>query len=521
MITPTADQITILSSTRKRAFWAFIVTTGDGLTTYYWSTQARSYAGQAFAAKIIPESFAGITMNAGQSELGIQGPTDLKFRTPNKNNTLSPAAFVDGTVIVRYVLAGAGLETTFRSWKFKIRVCQNLHQHLEFTCVDILQDLLEGQYPLLPLVKDIFLSKNTDQDTSVCVPLPFGTAYIPLRPVYTGGEMFYMLGPASGSFTVSEVRSPRSWGAKNIWPSSGYTLTQATKTDALSRNWKVLSPKIAYSRVGLSVPDVTGFWRNGERFLDIPAKYSWSVTASLTSPADVLAFVLTDSAYGMGLPTGDWDATAQPLAAAVFSGWGLTWNGALWQLEDKEKIITRLLGMCHSVLDSGEKIALRVLSGVPQATITDAVVMRGSDKKSTFTMTAASTRKNPDGGYVSWQEAGESQDEFQRTLVPVVSGATPVRPSTETFACPWVGNSQLAQKLAVLNFQRRFLGAGDCGFVGKRGMSGFYGVMLQTNDVIAINAPSYGGAYEALIKSMIIRRDGSPEFRCMILREAV
>ena len=78
--------------------------------------------------------------------------------------------------------------------------------------------------------------------------------------------------------------------------------------------------------------------------------------------------------------------------------------------------------------------------------------------------------------------------------------------------------AQLAQKLGILNFQQRFLGAGECSYISKRGMTGYYGVMLQTNDVVTINEPSYGGTYEALIKTMTIRRDGAPEFQNMILQ---
>ena len=520
MITLNATQQTILSATRQRVSWLFIVTTGDGATTYRWSTKAKTFGGQTYTFAIIPESFTGITMNRGRSELGIQGPTDLKFSVPNKGNILSPADFVDGSVIVREVIGDyAGNEEIIRGWKFKIRTCSNIYQVMEFICVDFLQDILAGQYPTLPLAKDIFPSKNTDQDTKVCPPLPFGQCYVPLRPVYTDSELFYLLGPGTGAYTVAGVRSPRSWGAKQTWPVADYALDKAIKTDSLARDWWVLSPKIAYSKTGLSAPDVTGFWRNGERFLDIPAKFSWDVTAALTSPEDVLEFVLSNATYGMGLAAADLNAAALTAAGLTYAGWGLTWGGALWQIEDREKVLSRLLRMCHSVLDIGEDISLRVLSAASKATITAAAIVRDKNKsgRGLFAMTAASRRRNPDGQYVAWQEAGEAQDEFQKTLVPVVAGATPARPSTDVFECPWVSSSENMQRLGILDAQRRFLPAGEVSFPTKPGIAGVYCTALQTDDVITIAGANYGGTYDVLIDQMTIKPSGICEFRCNLL----
>jgi len=520
MITLNATQQTILSSTRQRPTWLFIVTTGDGLTTYYWSTKVYTFAAQPYTFGIIPGSFAGVSMQRARSEMGIQGPTELTFSVPNKGNALNPANFVDGTVILRLVVADyAGNEEIIRGWKFRVRTCANIYQVMSFTCADFLQDILAGHYPTLPLVKDIFLSKNTDQDTTVCVPLPFGTAYIPLRPIYTASEFFYMLGPgADGTFTITELRSPRSYGAKSTWLSADYTFTQSVKTDALARDWKVLSPKIAKSWIGLSVPDATGFWMSGERFSDVPTKYSWSVTSAMTGPAAILQFILTNATYGMGLASADWDAAAQTAAAATFTGWGLTWNGALWRHEEREKILSRLLRMCHSVLDVGEDVSIRVLSKTSQETITSAAILREKGKgRGEFQMTAASRRQQPDGAYVSWQEAGESQDDFYRTLIPVVDGVTPTRPANDTFECPWVQDSQKVQRLAILDAQRKYLPAGEVSFQTKPGVTGIYCQALQPDDIITIDGSNYGGTYDVLIDSMKINRNGTCDFRCNLL----
>lgn len=520
MITLNATQQTILSSDTKRVTWLFEVTEGVvSPTTYYWSTKAYTFGGQSYSFKILPESFRGVTMNRGRAEMGIYGPTDLRFSASNKGNTLVPSDFAGGTVLVKLVVKAGASEAVIRSWKFKIDACQNLYQKLEFTCVDFLQAVLDGHYPVTPLVKDTFLSKNTDQETEICVPLPFGTCYVPLRPVYASGSLGYLIGPHSDSYTIVEVRTPRSWGPKRTWLSADYTFNDADIADPQSRTWTIIYPKIACSRLSLSAPDCTGIWQQGERFLDIPTQFSRSDTASLTDPGDVLSFILADANDGMGLSSADLNAASLAAASATYASWGLEWNGALWKHEPRETVLSRLLSMCHSVLDVGADLSLRVLSKTSQATITKAVVL-GGNRSQGFSLTATGKR-NADGGYVNWQESGESQDEFYKTLVPVVSGATPAQPGNEAMECPWVQDSQIVQALAILHFQRRLLPSGECRFTAKAGISGVYCAALQPDDVITIDETNYGGTYDVLIDSITIRRDGACEFTCLPLSSAL
>jgi hypothetical protein len=515
MITLSGTQETILSAGAKRVTWLFEVTAGA--TTYYWSTKAYTFGGQAYTFAVLPDSFSGITMQRARSEMGLQGPTTLKFAAVNKGNLLSPGDFVAGSVLVKLVMKAGANEAVIRSWRFRIETCSNLYQCLNFDCVDFLQAVLDGRYPNTPLVKDTFLSKNTDQETDVCVPLPFGECYVPLRPVYAGGSLGYLIGPDGPDYTITEVRSPRSWGAKSTWSSADYTMADAVETDPQARDWTLIYPRIARSRGDLAAPDVTGIWQEGERFLDIPAQFSRDDTDSLTDPADVLEYILSDTDDGMGLAAGDLDVASFTAAGVTYAGWGLEWNGALWKHEAREKILSRLLCMCHSVLDVGATLSLRVLSKTSKMTVTKALVI-GERGQPGFTMTATAKR-NADGGYVEWQEAGEAQDEFYKTLVPVKEGSAPTRQGTDTMACPWVQDSQLVQALATLHFQRRYLPAGECAFVTKAGIAGEYPAALQPDDVITIDEPDYGGTYDALVDSVTIRRGGAVEIRCMPLSD--
>jgi len=454
--------------------------------------------------------------------MGIQGPTDLKFALTNKGNVLLSPDYSSGTVLVKKVLKSGANEAVTRSWRFRVETVQNIRQRLEFTCVDFLTYAIrDSHYPRTPLVRDTFLTKNSAQDTEVCVPLPFGTCYIPLRPVWAGGSLGYLIGPATIglSYTLSEVRSPRSWGAKSVWSSADHTFTDADETDPAGRDWKIIYPQIARSRAGLAAPDVTGIWQQGEQFLDVPTKFSRSDLAATTDPGDVLAYVLADTDDGMGLAAGDLNAASFAAASAVYAGWGLSWEGALWKHEPSERILARLLGMCHSVLDKGADLSLRPLSAVSQATITKEVVL-GDRGKAEFTLSTTSKR-NADGGYVNWQEAGEAQDAFYKPLVPVKEGSAPVRPGTETMECPWVQDSQIAQALATLRYQRLYLPAGECGFQTKLGIAGTYLEGLQTSDVATIDEADWGGTYDVLVDRVVHRRNGTLDFSCLLLSDTL
>ena len=183
MITFDATQQTIVSAVSKKIFWGFTVVT-TGATTYRWSTVTRSYGGNAYTFRIIPDSFNGVELNRNQSEMGLQAPNELTFLVTNPANTLTATDFTDADLLLQLVMSDYTNEAVIRQFRFIVRRAEPQMQALRFHCVDYLQRYLKGDYPNTRLVKDIFPNSAQVKDDNVCVPEPYGVAYVPLRSVY-------------------------------------------------------------------------------------------------------------------------------------------------------------------------------------------------------------------------------------------------------------------------------------------------------------------------------------------------
>lgn len=577
------QQAIVAAPVKDRIAWLFEVT--DSLTpatTRYWSTQEIVWSGRTYAFAVLPDSFRGVALARGRSELGIQAPSDLAFSVANPDHLLDAGDFIDGQVIVRLLVKAGASEAVIRSWKFTITDALSLYGQIDFTAVDFLAAVLDGDYPNTRSVKDIFAASDAAPDDNVCVPVPFGTAYVPLRSVYVGGAVtvtaatiaasasvdgarcrltdtaegmgeiepgrwiivsgftnpanngafvvasrpdngtvelskdagladeaagesvtieqgsrYYVLGDPARTYTIDRVRSPRDCGLKSEWTAAeGYEFRQKTVTDAYGQSWRVMQPIIACSEDSRDEPDAPGFWRNGEVFHDMPVRFSRDDTAALTNPADCLEFVLQD----MGVAAGDIDAAAQAAAKALFASRGLSWNGAFWYKQTREKALSCLLNMCHATLRVTDKLAVRPISRTPVRTVTktDLAVPRS------FTARSSSTRKNADCARVLWQPAGEAQDRFLQLLVPLK--ATRSKIADDALELPFVQDSQHAQRLGTLYFQPLLAKSGEVSFPGKATL-----LALEPDDVITIDEADYGGTYDVLIDRLDIRRDGTCE----------
>jgi len=595
MLSLDATQLAIIGSDYPLVTWLFEVTDAAGPTTYYWSTKAYTFDAQAYDFNIVPESFAGVVMNRSKSELGIQAPNELRFRAANVDNAYTASNFTGGTVLLKEVISDGTDEEIIRSWKFRIKDCASIYQELHFVCEDFLQEHLRGDYPNTRMIKDIFFGTDTDLDDNVCIPLPFGTAYVPLRSVYIGnaitvsdttiaavaaadgnhckftdsgsgfgsiepgrfvtvsgftesenngvfwvvkasaaeievvngafdysdaglvneaagdsvsmvqGSRYYLLGSTTPTYTISKVRSPRAWGIRSEWASGSFSFTQSTKNDGTD-NWRVFQAVIAdIDNDGTA--EANGLWRQGEHFLDMPTKFTRSDTASMTSPADIIEFVLED----MGVDSGDIDTgvgSTFETAETTYTSWGLAWNGALWYKQPREKVLAMLLNMCHSTLIVGEKIELHTLSKTSQKTLTKANIVKSQERgPGTFSRESASYVELSDCGYVAFQEDDEAQDRFLKILVPA-KGSTKTKISQEVLELPFIQDSQETQKLGTLYYQRKFLRMGEISFTAKPDC-----LALQPDDVITINHADYNGSYAVLIDQVTVNRDGSVAIR--------
>jgi len=288
METFSTRQLACIASANKTVTWNFRIT--DNLdNTYYWSTGTQassgsetvvsgalmapgSYTGseweRAHTFKIV--NFGGITLRRSKSESGIHAPNDVSFSIVNSGNVLDAVNFSGGTVRIGLVIDDGSGKELCGSWRFRIKSASPYAQQIDVTCEDFLQEYLQGSYPNTRLISDIFPVADGVAPDSMCIPEPYGTAYIPLRSVYAGAARYYILGDPANTFTIDEVRSPRELGAKITWTSAGFTFQQSTVADGAAVNWRMFQAMIADGNPGI--------FMSGDRILDVPTKFRRSDT---------------------------------------------------------------------------------------------------------------------------------------------------------------------------------------------------------------------------------------------------
>lgn len=518
MLSLNAGQLALVADDSKIIRWSFTVTDINS-TVYTYITD------NAAGSNIVIMDFSGISLRRNMAENTIIAPSDVSFSISNPSNTMAFTDFKGGSVLIELYLSTDGTTyTKISGWKFRIKTAQPEYQKLKITAEDFLQHYLTGYYPNTRLPEEIFPSNRTYPNEGTCVPVPFGTAYVPLRDVFIqGGETgitwdtgiswdtgtewvaagggsagYLVLGDPGLTYTITKIRNPRSTGLKSEWSSASYDFTQYTKTDVDSTYWRVFKAVIAdVNNDGTA--DAHGFWGTpGGPILDPPVEFTRSDTATMTNPADIIEFVLKD----MGIPAAMIDATTFGAAETVYTGWGLEFNGAFWYKQPREKVLATLLTQCHSCLQVGETIQLKVLYKASQKTITGTEVLRNIDQgEGTFSYRDIVNSDLSDACYIAWQTTGEAQDAFLKTLV-AADGSTATVISGDVIECPFVQGSQDVKRIGTLAAQRKFLKEGETAFTAKS-----HCLALQPDDVITLNSANYGGSYAVLIDSVQIGKD--------------
>jgi len=520
MLSLNATQQALVASDNKEVRWAFYVYDKNGVgysfvteplgavawaTGITWDSGLTWDSGEGLSSGIVLTDFSGIELRRNMAENTVIAPSEVSFNISNSGNVLDFADFKGGSVLIELYLSNATYgDQKIAGWKFRIKTADPSYQTLKITAEDFLQSYLRGSYPNTDYPQTLFPSNRTYSNGALCVPVPFGTAYVPLRDVFISGAGYLVLGSPSYTYTISKIRSPRSWGLKSEYSSSDYTFTQSTQADGDSVDWRVFQAIIADSTSD-GVADAHGFWGTpGSAFLDPPVELTRSDTATLTNPADVLEFVLED----MGVPSAMIDATTFASAKATYTSWGLEFNGAFWYKQDRQKVLSQLLTMCHSCLDVGDTLKLRVLSKTSKDTITGADVLRTSEQgEGTFSYRDLVNEDYSDSGYIAYQPSGEAQDELQKVLVAVDGSASVI--SSEVIECPFVQDSQDVKRIGQLHFERKLMRQAEAGFTGKGTL-----LALQPDDVITINDSNYGGSYVVLVDSIKISKDIALQFVC-------
>jgi len=523
MRTLNGTQQTLVDAAYKEKSWLFTVVT-VGVSTYRWSLKAKSYGGQSYTAKI--QEFKGITLSANKSEFGIQAPNDLSFVVGNADDALTASDFEGASVTITPVLESGGTESSLPGWKFVVRKCWGYYGKLFFICEDFIQQYLKGEYPNTKLVKELAPSTHSIED-NLCVPVVFANstykAYIPIRPVYVTGDAkaYYVLGPSGPTYNVYECKSPRAWPTQSTWISTtgggSYTFTQSTKT-LDGDSMRVIEPIIADANKDGTV-DSAGFFENGDFLHDVPFKY-YTSTSDYTSPANVISQVL----QGYGVDSGDIDTAGSfASAATTYASWGLVWYGGFFFKEDRKVLLAKLLAMCHSVLRITDKVELHPLSKTSQKTFTKALRLKATDGSHDASGSSDGTFSyepldDPlyDSGYIALQEAGQPQDQLLKALVSARSTGETDYISSEVVEFPLVADTQDAQALGTLYFQRKYRRSGRISF-----SEGSSAIVLEPDDVATINNSLYGGSTAFFIEDIRINEDFTVDITGIVPKESL
>lgn len=516
-----------------------------------------------------------MTLNAPMSQFDSYIANEIKFQIINDDDTFDPDELKDAEVLVTLLTSDGVSETLQGQWLFNLSKVNPAYGLITCECEDFIARYLKGDYPSEPSVNDLFppLSSDVQEENTkpFCVPIPFGTAYIPLKCVpisqYLRG---YLLGPDANTFAVNEITSPRAVNAEQIWEDTDAAFSIRTESDRFDppSDWKILFPYLinsdpslyagthtgansaadladntknwtADSLIGMRIVNDTdgsaaiisdngtggivgalsggadndwdtgdayhveapGLWRPGSEYLNILAQIERDDLSSVTSPADHLEFVFED----FGIPSGNIGTgvgSSFEGAASTFSSWGLEYNGAYYFRQPKEKVLSSILNMCHSTIDITTKVDLRVLSKTSVLTLDDNDII---GKSFTHNFLA---KNEYDSAHIAFSETGKPQDQFLKLRVPVKNDMD--KPSAEVFEIPFVQDSQIAQKLGMLKFQRKFYKEANITFRTHEDILN----LVKPDQVITLNHSNYGGNFDVVVDTIHIGRGLELTFNC-------
>lgn len=495
MISVNATLQDILDAEAKKVSW--LATTYEGSIERNWSTKNYTYDGTDYYNRINPESFGPLEFNSSLSHYGIMAPNRFKFKVTDEDEEFDESEFEDQTLTLTLVLSDWSDEEEVVSWLFYVKKARRNNGIIEFECKDFFSKYLEGDYPNTELLSSLSPDDTALPNDNICVPLIFGTAYIPTRSLYITDARYYLLGPNSPTYTISEFRTPSDWDSVSIWDNT-YTYTQATKS-LNGTDYKVVSPIIVDSDND-GTPDATGLFFKNSKFYDGNIKVSRDDTVSLTSPEDIIEYILED----MGVPSEYIDTESGGTfasAGSTYSGWSLTFNGGFFYKMSRMEALATILRMCNSCLRFTDKIELHVLSKTSQKTITDASIEKRGEKGEPIFTYLNTVPDTSDGAYIAIPESGKPQSLLKQIPIADKSGVCSER-SREVIQLPFIVDTQDGQRAGILYRQRK-----NSPTSLQKGACRDDCVVIQPDDIITINDTKFGGNYTAIVQQVSISLD--------------
>ncbi len=456
------------------------------IENHFLSTKPVTYNGQDYQPLISPDSFSGVKLIRAKSDINTITKNSVSFTLINAgHNTFFPENLEGKELIIRYVDSG----TQLRAFRYVIKSADAAYQKIEISADDYLSILCDGQWPDTPLISDLFPNVNT-QDSSACVPVTFGTAYIPLMPITYNQETYFVIGPQGKSYTITELTSPHEMDGKSV-----YSVDETTFTSFTANGYVLI--QVNYNGGPIS-------WNTGAKRLSPLVEFYNSETSGLTGLTDVIQYLL--KAWGASDEDfGDtWTGVSSVLASR-----GITFNAGFYEYENRKTILSRLCAYGHLTIQFGEKIEVYLLEKAPQTTITkDHIIKSGIAETGTF-KTGKVTQSKYDSGLIEMSQTGSPQDLTVTYTVPGKDSKE--SPENTTLKIVGITDTRTVQKIGTLYYQRRNYKKAQVSFTGIPAL-----IDLRPDQVITISDPAYGGTYDVLIDSMTINKNSTIDVDCIV-----
>jgi len=408
--------------------WAF-----DIGSTKFYSTKRFKYGAVTYLAKILPESFTGVSMRVDLVSK-LYAPNTAEFDISNLDGTLAETDFQDQQCRIGQVLDGV----LCRQWNLVIETAVEGNGKIHCVCTDVITRKLKGDFPNTPTVAGNHPSDQVYEDKDARVPITLGTAFIPITPFLDGGVNYYCLGKTGSTYTINKVRSPRNSDFQEEWDNS-YSYPQSNITGeqiAVKGCQLVIAPNPAGAGF---VPGVF----NPKGTMQQPLIQFSGPLATTHYPGrwikELLQMFGVDISF---LDTTSFDAARN----------SVSWGGGFWKTEAKETILSSLLSQCDCFLSCEATLKLNEFVKTPIESIDASKVQQLSFSPSKM------TKSETDGGTVRFAWDGEPQDELTgEAVVGLYGSQTTVNdPSGEVFEYKYGYDNTEAQAFGVLAFQKKF-----------------------------------------------------------------
>jgi len=565
-----ATQDAILAKENMEPTWLFEVS-----TDYYWSFKDIEYSTQAYTGKILPSSFNGVSVTRSKSEYGVQVPSGGTITVSNAGNVLAESDFKTAGVFKSLTIKLLFDSTLFLTYLFKISRVDDIHQQLVIHYEDYITQYLEGTWPNTEYFSAIAPDDNIGPN--YCIPVPFGTVYIPTAPLFlTGDDVYYILSESAlgTGWTISAMTSPRELGSYSWWlnnyyfaydafDAANFVIDEAVTWDGGASTGTIVATDNGDPEGTMTINVTAGTLANNDVIAAAGSGAECVVDGAVTHIYPDAQKAIAGTNYRVFQPlvaaahaVGAWSTKKRYAPITQYKVTGGTPDVSTYTaVDDVLEYILEDMGVPSANIDSAGSFAAtetevgaggwgltfnygyyfhqdrkKVIADILNAfncylALTDKVELHYFDKTSRVTLTSADiknfqivsgrTKTIYDGAFVAFQEANQPQDLLNKYAV-AADNTSYSNISSEVLEIPFYTNDQYAQRACQLWQQRKWYGDKKFKFDTKRAQ-----IEYMPDDTITINDSRYGGSFTALIDTVHIDRSGMPTLTVLRLDTAL